>query len=92
MRGVDVSRVVLFVWHKLHSILLVRDDVTETVALYVFGQRCCREDAVGPLLGHLLVLGEDLLLLQLQLQRLILGVTEGEKRSNTRPLSALKEL
>lgn len=74
MRGVDVTRVVFFVGHKLDSILLVRDDITKTVALQVFGQSCRRDDAVRPLLRHLLVLGEDPLLLQLQLQGLTLGV------------------
>lgn len=72
VRGVDVACVVFLVGHKLHAILLVRNDVTETVALRVLGQSRRGEDAVGLLLGHLLVLSEDPLLLQLQLQGLTL--------------------
>lgn len=80
VRGVDVTRVVFFVGDKLDSILLVRDDITKTVALQVFGQSCRRDDAVRPLLRHLLVLSEDPLLLQLQLQGLTLGCKWKKKR------------
>lgn len=83
MRGIDVARVVLLVRHKLDPILFVRDDVAEAVALRVFGQSCCGEDAVCPFLGNLLVLGEDPLLLQLQLQRLTLA---GERKREERVL------
>lgn len=72
MRGINVARVVLLVWYELDPILLIRDDVTETVALCVFRQSCCGENRVCPLLGHLLILSEDSLLFQLQLQGLTL--------------------
>lgn len=72
MRGIDVARVVLLVWYKLNPILFVWNNVTETVALSVFGQSCCSENTVCPLLGHLFILSEDPLLFQLQLQSLTL--------------------
>jgi len=78
MRGIDVARVVLFIWHQLDPILFVRNNVTESVALRVFGQSCCGENTVGSLLGHLLILSEDPLLFQLQLQGLTLN-RQGER-------------
>lgn len=72
MRGVDVARVVLLVGHELDPVVFIRNDVTEAVALGVFGECRRGEDAAGPFLGHLLVLCEDLLLFQLQLQVLTL--------------------
>lgn len=72
MRGIDVACVVLLVWYKLDPVLFVRNHVTETVALCVFGQSCCGENTVCPLLGNLLILSEDPLLFQLQLQGLTL--------------------
>ena len=72
MRGVNVACVVLLVGYELDPILLVRNNITETVALCVFGQSCCGENTVCPLLGHLLILSEDPLLFQLQLQGLTL--------------------
>ena len=79
MRGIDVARVVLLVWHKFNPILLVRNHVAEAVALCVFGQSCRGENAVRPLLGNLLVLSEDPLLFQLQLQGLTLERKERER-------------
>lgn len=72
MRGIDIARIVLLVWYKLDPILFVRNNVTETVALCVFGQSCCCENTVCPFLGNLLILSEDPLLFQLQLQGLTL--------------------
>lgn len=72
MRGIDVARVVLLVGYKFNPILFVRNNVTETVALCVFGQGCRGENTVCPLLEHLLILSEDPLLFQLQLKGLTL--------------------
>lgn len=72
MWGVDVACVVLLVGYQLNPILFVGNHVTETVALCVFGQSCCGDNTVGPLLGNLLVLCENTLLFQLQLQGLTL--------------------
>lgn len=80
MRGINVACVVLFVGHQLDPVLFVRNNVAETVALRVFGQSRCGEDAVCPLLWHLLVLSEDPLLFQLQLQGLTLQRQERKRR------------
>lgn len=73
MRGIDVARVVFLIRHQFDPVLFVWNHVAEAVALRVLGQGGCVEDAVDPLLGNLLVLGEDPLLFQLQLQGLALG-------------------
>lgn len=73
MRGIDVACVVFLVGHQFDPVLFVGNHVTETVALRVLGQSGDGERAVRPLLGNLLVLGEDPLLFQLQLQGLTLG-------------------
>lgn len=75
MRGIDVACVVFFVRNQFHPVLLIGDDITETVALHILRQSGCCEDTVRPLLGNVLVLREDPLLFQLQLQGLTLAKT-----------------
>lgn len=73
MRSIDVACVVLLVRHQFDPVLFVWNHIAETVAFRVLGQSGCRKHAVDPLLENLLILGEDPLLLQLQLQGLTLG-------------------
>lgn len=73
MRGIDVACVVFLVRHQFDPVLFIGNNITETVAFHILRQSGCCEDAVEALLGNMLVLGEDPLLLQLQLQGLTLG-------------------
>lgn len=63
MRGVNVARVVLFVWYQLYAVLLIWNHVTEPVPLSVIRQCGCGQVTLGPFFRDLLVFGEEPLIL-----------------------------